>query len=58
MIKKFLLNIIKNEESKDCEKAQYLSFLLKISNYFYWNFSKEGIYIIKINFKKKSNIVC
>ena len=43
----------KNEESKDCEEAQYLSYLLKTSNYFYWNFATEGIHTIKIIFKKK-----
>lgn len=42
-----------NKESKNCEQSQYTEYNLNINYYYYWNFSKTGIYDIKIIFKKK-----
>jgi len=41
-----------DEQSKNCEKSQRLSYELNKLYCFYWNFSNEGVYDIKIIFKK------
>ena len=42
-----------DEESKNCDKAQRIYFELETPLYFYYEFSKPGIHLIKINFKKE-----
>ena len=46
-------NYKQNEKSKNCDEAQYISYKLNSLHYFYYNFTKEGIHIIKIIFLKK-----
>jgi len=41
-----------DENSKNCEKAQQIYYNLNTPHYFFLNFSKKGIYSIKIIFKK------
>ena len=42
-----------DQKSSDCYKSQFLEHKLKTKYFFYWNFNKPGIHIIKIIFKKK-----
>ena len=44
------------EKTKNFEKSQLIEYNLGIMYDFFWNFSKTGIYNVKIIFKKKLNI--